>query len=181
MPIEEEKTEIETRFEEFTDVLRKSGAGLIKLGNGKTLEEEFTDLLTENSKLNQRIEELETRKGDAEDNASAQITTNPNSVDTEELVEKLSQVFQRMSDLEEKIKNIGTVETEIDLKKEFKVTDIGNVSLKADEKKPAVNAEMLNKALKSAFMPDPKSTNRDGYELYPFGARTLNDEYTPRQ
>lgn len=50
-----EKTEIETRIEEFADLLTKSGASLTKLANGKTLEEEFGELKQKLRALERRI------------------------------------------------------------------------------------------------------------------------------
>jgi phage shock protein A len=181
-------TDTEKRIKELLGILKENGTNLLgedgkalsQILNG--LEQEIDNLKKENTGLKQEVEDLKIK--DNNESSSSEVNSqmsNPNSVDTEGLVERLNQVVQKINDLEEKVKNMGAVETEIDLKKEFKVKDINNVNLKADEKKPAANAEMLNKALKKAFMPDPKSSNSNGYELYPFGARTLNDEYTPKQ
>lgn len=153
MPIEEEKTEIETRFEEFEDLLRKSGADLIKLENGKTLEEAINDL----------------KKGVGK---TSDIPLAPDFVKKEDY----EILKQRLDDLEDKIANLKVGGNDIDLTKEFpaELLSLGRTDLEFDEVKPAISPEVLNEALKL----DPKGKGVVENFPYPSG-RTIPNRYPP--
>src|SRR4051794_10906400 len=79
----------------------------------KELRQEIAKLGEENTGLKQDIEDLKVKDNneDGSSDLGGQAASNPNSVDSEELVEKLNEVLKRMNDLEDKVKNIGAVET----------------------------------------------------------------------
>ena len=158
MPIEE-KTEIETRFEEFTDVLRKSGASLIELENGKTLEEAINDL----------------KEGVGKKSLNEEV---PPAIDAV-TIEKYELLEQRIIELEEKLANMSMGGTDIDLKKEFSSELlVEKTDLKLDEIKPAISPEILNKALKLNTSKLKKGEKLVEDFPYPPG-RTIENKYPP--
>ncbi|RHZ35236.1 hypothetical protein [endosymbiont GvMRE of Glomus versiforme] len=96
-------------------------------------------------------------------------------------------VESRMAALEEMIKHLRTGDTQFNLQKDDNLLEYMFVKseLKVDRKSNPPTADLLNKLLigpigKHVFA-DKMIKLPKGYAEYSFGARTLNDDYTPKE
>ncbi|CAG8506952.1 5168_t:CDS:10 [Racocetra fulgida] len=92
----------------------------------------------------------------------------------------IMKILKRLLAVEEALKRIKTGDDQFNLQKEEFKHIFTESELKADYEANAPTFELLNKALKRWLKPDVVN-NPNGYKIYEFGARTLNDDYTPIQ